>query len=537
MKKFVTVLLILSIFTPLPIFAQNLNPAHACGTSHKDLEAGYQTMLENRARYGSNVQMRMVTYIPVALHLVAKSDGTGRVPDARILDYMATVNETYAKNGLILQFCIKYINYVNNDDFYSTPSSFASRNRTVTLKKRDALNIFFCNDLGDGTDPNSVRLGYYLETYTNTRYEADWIFVKNSEVLNGTSSTLEHELGHFFTLPHTFRGWECGAFQPTVASPCAPRTVACSGVAVENEARTGVDANCSTTGDGFCDTPADYNLGFGWSDCDYKGVAKDPKCVSVNPDEANIMGYFIANCAKTFSTQQKNAMQSDFLNNPARKYLRDNSTTNPSLVEMTAPTLQVPANNTTTNAFTGIFFDWSDVSGVIAFEPNNASGYLFEIGTLASLTNNYSFRVPSSNFTLNSSMLPANYLVPNKRYYWRVRPYSPCKTAFNYVAASSFFTGTVNSTNEIQGVGNFDVLPNPVGDAKMISINLTSRKTLDAVVKINNIAGQVVLSQKMRFETGVNTKPLTINQLGKGLYIVTIEAENGVLNKKLVVAE
>jgi hypothetical protein len=531
MKKFVTVLLLLTLCTALPIFAQHVNPAQACGTSQKDLQEIQQRMLENRARYGSNVHFRAVAYIPVALHLVAKSDGTGRIPEARILDYIAAVNETYSKNGLEMQFCIKYVNYINNDEFYTTPSSFASINRTFTLKRKDALNIFFCSDLSDGSSLGT-RLGYYSKDK-----QQDWVFIRNSEVLNGTSSTLEHELGHFFSLNHTFYGWECGQFMPTTASPCAPKTVPCSGEIVENVARTGPDANCSTASDGFCDTPADYNFGFGWSDCDYKGIAKDPLCVAVDPDETNMMGYFIANCNYKFSNEQKNAMRTDYLNSSFRKYLRDNIPVNPSLVEMTAPTLQVPANNTTTSAYTGIFFDWSDVNGVINYEPNNASGYIFEIGTLASLTNNYSFRVPASSFTLNSSMLPANYLVPGKKYYWRVRPYSPCKTAFNYVAANSFFTGTVNSTNEIQGVENFDVLPNPVGESKTISINLTSSKTLDAVVKINNTAGQVVLSQKMCFETGVNAKPLVINNLTKGLYIVTIEAENGVLNKKLVVAE
>lgn len=538
MKKILTFLLVLSIFTPLSIFAQNAHPSHACGTSHKDLEAIYETMQENRARYGNNVQMRAVAYIPVALHLAAKTDGTGRLSEARILDYIAAVNATYAANGLEMQFYIKYINYINNDDFYDNPNSFASSNRTYTNKKRDALNIFFCNDLGDGSDPNSVRLGYYLRAGSNDlAYGADWVFIRNSEVSNGVNSTLEHELGHFFSLPHTFRGWECDAFVPTTASPCAPKTVPCSGAIVETVPRTGTDANCSTAGDGFCDTPPDYNFGFGWNTCNYTSVAKDPNCVAVDPDETNMMGYFTKNCANKFSNEQKNAIRTDYLNTSFRRYLRDGNIT-PSLVEMVAPTLQVPANTSTTTSYTNINFDWEDVNNVIANEPNNASGYIFEISTFSSfLTSNYSFRAPTSNFALLSSKLPANFLVPNKRYYWRVRPYSAYKTAFNYITPFSFFTGTLNSVSDITGVENFSVSPNPVMASKTLDINLTTDKTLNATVRINNLAGQTVLSQKMRFETGANIKSLTINDLSKGLYILTIEAENGVLNKKLVVAE
>jgi Secretion system C-terminal sorting domain/Pregnancy-associated plasma protein-A len=541
MKKTITLFLVLSVVTPLSIFAQNVHSSSACGTSYEDLHALFETMQENRARYGNTAKMRAVAYIPVALHLVAKSDGTGRISESRILDFFTDFNKTYEANGLEMQFYIKYINKsINDDNFYNKPSSFASVNKTYTYKKKDAINIFFCNDLGDGTDPNSVRLGYYASTASpnDLRYGADWLFIKNSEVQNGVSSTLEHEMGHFFSLPHTFAGWECGQFTATAASPCAPKTVACSGSSVENVARTGTDANCSTAADGFCDTPADYNFGFGWSDCAYKSIAKDPLCVAVDPDETNLMGYFTANCASKFSTEQKNAIRRDYLNNAARAYIRAGDKV-PSLVDMTAPTLQIPANSATTTSYSNITFDWADVNGVTSPEPNCASGYIFEIGKFPSLTISYTFLAPVSSFNLLASnpILPAGFLAPNTRYYWRVRPYGSYKTAFNYATSFSFFTGTLNAVNDIAGVENFMISPNPVLDTKNINITLTSEKALDAVVKINNVAGQVVLTEKMRFETGINSKVLNINTLSKGLYVLTIEAENGVLNKKLVVAE
>jgi Secretion system C-terminal sorting domain/Pregnancy-associated plasma protein-A len=539
MKKIITLFLVLTLFTPLSIFAQNVRSSNACGTSYEDLHALVETMKENRVRYGNNVQWRgVVAYIPVALHLVAKSDGTGRIAECRILDFLSDVNKTYEANGLEMQFYIKYMNYVNNDDFYDRPSSFASINRSYGLKKGDALNIFFCRTLDDGSDPNSTKLGYYARTATggDLAYAADWIFIKNSEVENGTSSTLSHELGHFFTLAHTFYGWECAPFKPAAAAPCAPKTNPCNGAAVENVARTGVDANCSTAADGFCDTPADYNFGFGWNDCNWISIAKDPKCVALDPDETNVMGYFTANCAVKFSPEQKNAIKTDYLNNSFRNYLRKGNTP-PSLTALTAPTLQAPTNGSTTNSYTNINFDWTDVNGVTANEPNNASGYIFEIGKFPSLINGYSFRVPASNFNLLSSMLPTGYMVPGKTYFWRVSPYGSYKSICNAGASNSFITGTLNAVSDISSVENFTISPNPVVDTKTVNISLTSAKQLNATVKISNVAGQVVMSEKVRFETGINAKSLNINALNKGMYILTIEAENGVLNKKLVVAE
>jgi hypothetical protein len=536
MKKIITVLLALTFYTSLSILAQNRHLSNTCGTSYEDLHTLFERMMENRARFSKTVQMRAVAYIPLSLNLVSKSDGTGRISESRILDYLADINTTYAANGLEMQFYIKYMNYIKDDGIYTAPKSFVNANRTYSYRKRDAMNIFFSNSLDD--DPNVVSLGYYLAAGSNDlNYGADWIFINNKEVLSGTSSTLEHEMGHFFSLGHTFKGWENCPFMPTAVSPCAPKTVPCTGAVVENVARTGPDANCSTAADGFCDTPADYNFGFGWTGCNYTGIAKDPKCVAVDPDESNLMGYFTDNCASKFSTEQKNAMRNDYLNNQYRKYLRDGNIT-PSLVEMTAPTLQIPTNASTTTSYTNINFDWSDVNGVTANEPNNASGYIFEISTFSSfIINSNSFRVPTSNFNLLTSKLPTNFMKPGTRYFWRVRPYSAYKTAFSYVPAFSFFTGTLNAVSDISSVENFTVSPNPVVENKTITINLTSTNQLNATVKINNVAGQVVLSEKMRFETGVNAKYLNINTLNKGLYILTIEAENGVLNKKLVVAD
>ena len=139
--------------------------------------------------------------------------------------------------------------------------------------------------------------------------------------------------------------------------------------------------------------------------------------------------------------------------------------------------------------------------------------------------------------TINTANTVAGFLIPNKTYYWRVRPYGTYKTFGGFSLANKFTTGSVNAVNEIAGIDNFTILPNPVSSGQSLEINLTSAKSFEGVVKLNTVAGQVVKTEKMRFEAGVNAKFLNINTLSKGIYILTIEAEQGVLNKKVVVSE
>ena len=538
MNKILSLLFIIaSISYPLTISAQT---PHVCGLTHDDQEVIYHKMMELRSRYGDNLQTRgAVAYVPLALHLTASTEGFNRVREAQLLTFIDSLNATYARNGIELQFYIKYMNYVNSTELNETPAALSGYSRANAQRKADAMNIYFCTDAGDGSIVGGTTLGvYYTAVRGGLPYSADWIYIKNSEVAKGASPTIEHEIGHFFTLPHTFRGFDETPFKPTAAIPCAPKAVLYSGVSynTENYVRTGTDANCSTAGDGFCDTPADYNLGFGWTTCNYNGIAKDPTCVAVDPDESNIMGYFPSSCSKTFSPMQKAAIMNDYTNNVARLYLR-NGNQIPNQTAMTLPTLIAPANNATVTSFTPVNLDWSDVAGVTG-GANKESGYVIEVSTFATFASNIASLVSTtSNVSLNSSNTPAGFLKANTTYYWRIRPYGTYKMGGNFTSNSIFTTGTANAVNEIQGIKDFTVSPNPTAASRSLNIALTSEKSLSGVVKMYNATGQVVINEVKRFDMGYSNQTIDIQGLSKGVYILTIEADNGVLNKKVVVTE
>ncbi len=550
MRKIVQVFFILLTLSPLTqsvmaqnalisIGAQNDKKLVSCGTSPDDLHSIFETMVENRSRYGNNVQTRgAVSYVPVCFHLVAKTDGTGRVNESKLLDMIDQWNKTYTANGLELQFYIKYLNYVDNDALYNTPRALSGANRSFIVKKADAMNVFICGTADDGTDPSSVTLAYYLNRFSSddAPYAADWIVMRLLEASRENSSTVEHEVGHFFTLPHTFNGFEGTPFKPTAASPCAPTAINLNGrnYVVEKAARTGSDANCTTAGDGFCDTEPDYNFGItrgsDWNNnnnpCVYNGIAKDPTCIAINPDETNIMGYFIG-CANKFSPNQVTAMKSDYANTVWRRYLRNGNVPQP-----TAPigeaNLQIPANNATTAAFNNISFDWSDVTG--------AYGYVFEVSTFASFAANVKrFVVYNSNINVSNANTGGTFLSTNRVYYWRVRAFGTYVTGTNFTVENKFTTGTANSVNEIQGIEAFTVSPNPVSQSAQVELRLSSENAFEANLRWTNIAGQVVKTSKTQFNSGLNAQLLDISELNQGLYILTIESEKGVLNKKIIV--
>jgi Secretion system C-terminal sorting domain/Pregnancy-associated plasma protein-A len=539
MRKKILIPLIWIILYPLSINAQNDHRPINCGTSVEDLHVLFDNMMALRTQHNSILETRgAVSYVPVCFHLVARADGTGRVNEAKLLDMIDQWNKTYSANGLELQFYIKYLNNIQNAALFSTPSSFEGGEIAKAAKKSDALNIFICGSVGDGSTPNSTTLAYYQNRFftTDAPFSIDWIVIRSDEVSRESSSTIEHEVGHFFSLPHTFNGFECSPFTPTSAKPCAPKSVDCNWrlFAVENAVRTGNDANCSTAGDGFCDTPPDYNFGFtngtDWNNpnnpCAYNGIAKDPTCIALNPDETNLMGYY-TKCSSKFSTGQVSAMKSDYLNSSFRKYLRDGNT-----AQLTAAvglaSLTTPFNNATTQAFNNITFDWSDLTG--------AYGYVFEISPFLSfISETRRFVVYSSNITLDSKNTGTGFLVSGKKYFWRVRAFGRYVTGTSFTTANQFTTGRVNSVNEIFGIENFIVSPNPVHVSESIEIRFNSEKPFNAQLKWTDMAGQTVKMDKIAFNLGLNAQLLNISTLQQGMYILSIQSEDGVLNKKVFI--
>lgn len=263
---------IFSITFSFPLFAQK----HECGTVHpqnfqlqkyKNPEH-YQKFLENfedEYLHRPPSAGSCINDIPMKVHIIRRTNGTGGLSVADLETAMTTLNLRYEAACMAFYVC-GAINYIDDDQYYDFNTADEAA-LTGANNVANAINIYYANSVGNGTS-NYCGYAYYPGG-------PDVILMDNGCALNG--STLPHEVGHFYNLPHTHNGGD--------------------------ELVNG--SNCTTAGDGFCDTPADPNLsGNVNSSCVYTGTETDANGDLYVPDPTNIMSYSRKACRTFFSTEQ-----------------------------------------------------------------------------------------------------------------------------------------------------------------------------------------------------------------------------------------
>lgn len=271
--------------------AQSVHNHATCGVGTHEDEAIKTRMLNNRRSRAellskfdnSRSSSANIVYVPVQFHIVNKNDGTGGENIKDIFDNLCRLNNDYAPIGVEF-YLAGPIRTINQDLLYT--NSFASQmaNYFMRLYRREGVvNIFVGNRIVNGTS-GGTTLGYYTSGI-------DVIYAISSSV-NANASTLTHEMGHFFGLPHTFFGWE-NSFYRTVMTNTNGRTpkATLAGRPIEKIARSGGLENCQLAGDAFCDTDPNYQFGFygatyndGPNNCNYAGMAIDPNGWLFRPD-------------------------------------------------------------------------------------------------------------------------------------------------------------------------------------------------------------------------------------------------------------
>lgn len=219
--------------------------------------------------YDATIESRSADYIPVQIHIVRRSDGTGGISVNDINQAIAEANSYYI-NANIQFFICGDVNYIDNNTYYSFDKSEESALIAGDYVS-NVLNIYFMNTVTSGA--NSL-CGYgHFPWIPN-----DVIVMANSCVLNG--STFVHEIGHYFSLLHTHEPY------------------------YGNELVNG--SNCSTAGDQLCDTPADPKLSSSNVNtaCEYTGTTTDANGDTYVPDPHNMMSYSRKYCRDYFSPDQ-----------------------------------------------------------------------------------------------------------------------------------------------------------------------------------------------------------------------------------------
>ncbi|MGB3608437.1 MAG: T9SS type A sorting domain-containing protein [Psychroserpens sp.] len=213
-----------------------------------------------------------VNSVPIKAHIIRNDNGTGGLSESNLNSAIAIMNQFYA-NAYVEFFLCDGINYIDDSNFYNFSTSQESA-LTSPNNVSNVINIYFANSVSTST-------GGGLCGYTYLPGGPETILMNNSCTMNG--STLAHEMGHFFGLPHT-HGY--------------------SNTTLTTELVDG--SNCENSGDYICDTPADPKLGYSTVNgaCDYTGNATDANGDTFVPDTNNVMSYARQSCRNQFSIGQ-----------------------------------------------------------------------------------------------------------------------------------------------------------------------------------------------------------------------------------------
>ena len=513
MKRFFYLLLIAFIAIPFISTAQVSQQRGVCGTEFtEDMKTRLLDNIRNSGVYAH--RSGNTIWVPVVFHLVADDNGNGRISRANVLDALCLINANYADQTDLQFYLYDDFQEIDNTVIYNHTNQLGAGTQMQIRKNNNALNIFIGNTAG--SSGTTVTLGYYSPS-------RDIIYAVKSSV-NANNHTLTHEIGHFFDLPHVFNGWE-GIDYAAQYGTNNPPPNAVGGVTVERAD----GSNCASAGDFFCDTPPDYNLGLTWNNCNYTGGAVDPTGAVIDPDEGNFMSYFdLSNCIDSFSQGQINAMIADYHNNNSnanRVNIRANNTPVSSTTVSGTATHTLPVNGNPTLYYDFVGLEWSAVP--------NATHYVVQISRFAS------FSIIQEEATVMGTSYVATTLDANRKYYWKVRAFNDVSTCTTFSTRTEFTTGGITTgTKIVEGVQNISLQPNFANAGQSVRLNINADRIFDASINVYNLAGQVMQSQSgVALQNGLNVFNINTATLEAGMYIVTLESEFGVVNKKMVITK
>lgn len=506
MSRFLWVILALCLYTK--VIGQVRYPV--CGTrgylQEKILERliAHQSSLE--LDDGNSLQIREIINVPIFFHLVAKSDGTGRISEDNLIQQLCALNADYA--SIDIQFFLKDggVNYINNNTVFSSHAS--AQNVMSNNFKPGAINVFILQDANLNGESEGYVLGYYDSIN-------DWLVVRKDE-LGASTSTLSHEMGHFFSLVHTHRGWDSEPWSLEKHGNPAPAT---SPGGVLTEKQNG--SSCKSAGDLICDTPPDYN-GFGWINCNYTAGAKDPNGDLIDPDESNFMGYFLE-CDREdyhFSDMQKAIMVKD-LDSREREYLRVNNLSFAGGSIESALTLNLPTPGQEIG-YKDVLLSWNPVPA--------AKYYLLELDNVAN------FQFKPIRLIVTSSEIVLDSLSANRNYYWRVKPFNDTYGCASFSTTRSFKTTLAVGTQEPEWVSGFSIWPLPVSTQSTLHMEFNSLQHLSGEISIAAASGQELhFFGTFEFVQGQNTLNLTLpGSLPGGYYVLIIRSRLGIVQLSLI---
>ncbi len=488
---------------------------HQCGTDHTP---EFMKQLEANVKYSNeHIETRMVMdkrYVPVKFHLIADSDGNGRIPEHIVYKQLCRLNTQYDTMGFVF-YVDDGFNYVDNSIIYNHSAGAQSQMNGIRNQYNQSVNVFLPNQtFGTNT------AGYYTPSF-------DYLVVRKASFDEEANRTFGHELGHYFRLAHPHVGWEDRPYKPSAHGTIVTLTSVGSSQSATIPVELMNEVNCTTAGDRICDTPPDYGFtqNANWTDNDdddtpqicfnpWEGEVMDRNEVLIFSLSNLVMGYNGGCSTNTFTHGQANAMRADYDNrtNIDKVYMPDTT-------EITEVITTIePTAFSTAEFYNNVTLSWNGVEG--------AHGYIV---TLTG-TEDFQYETDQTEITVTD-------LSPAASYAWSVSPINEIGSCADLPAGVLFFTSNdeVSSVNEVDFVSNFNVHPNPVVN-QSFTISFESENQLDANLSVFDITGKAIISNlNQNIRPGTNNIPVQLNNAPTGLYNLLIRTSEGIISEKLLV--
>lgn len=445
-KKTLTFCSLFITFCSLDCFSQEYN----CGTP-EPTPAEHEYIV-NSVRSSSKQKNSGTTCVPIRAFVVNDASGAGGVSSLDLAKMLANMNLYYLAAGIEFYFAYE-TSYINDADYYVYDQTSPDSDTETGLVGKfttanDAINIYFVNSIKTASGFNAGGYAYY----PSNNVVANRIVMTHGATRSGT--TIIHELGHFFSLYHTFRGTQYGN----------------NNADAEHVPRTGANSNCSTDGDLFCDTDADPYPSGTVSNCVYSGIDTDIHGNAYTPLTAitNIMSYYLQ-CSDVLTPQQYVAVGQGLTARLGHTAYSLNAS---------PMTVSTPTNLAATASGDTIKLSWTD-------NASNEMGYLIERSS-TSATAGFKM-IENGAVGPNATSFFDLDISSNTTYYYRIKASNGnCNT---YSNVSTLKTGLVYCTPSVAASNNCAAATDPSGATVAFGINRFRLSNSSTSIIDNNNSG------------------------------------------------
>lgn len=441
-------------------------------------------------------------YIPLSIHNVGKDDATGHLKESSIYQAMCILNEDFYEANV--QFYIKdTIIYHNRSEWFDHASVIDGAYMMFEANRDSSLNIYIVGNPASNCGYNLPYAGIAM----------------NTACMGPEDHTLAHEVGHAFSLPHTFLGWEGDVYDYKNETPQRVTydytyfkdslildTTIIDTAFVEYVERK----NCTIAGDGFCDTPPDY-LSRRWP-CNTNDnlsieLQKDPDNVDFRSDGSLIMSYASDICASRFTANQITAVRENI--KQRKRYLINYKKPQDKILTESV-TLETPQEAEAVSIYTP-YFTWSA-------EPN-ATKYIFQISRFQ----DFRFLQLEAQ-TENPYISDIPGLRSNIKYFWRVKAVNAYDGCTQFSDSRSFVgTESVGTTNKLSDWKAY-IYPTILEVGEQFSIQIENNVVSESIkVQLFDLTGVTRYAENVRLSGTSGLNEILVNAPNApGMYILSI---------------